>query len=127
MRGSYHFSFSFHFHLSVVNGFNRVKAQEEKPEDLQKKEAEKRATQLLLLKADEEYRTFFRRPEKVPEFWAAIKFEIGVGKFDLAAMHLKMLLQKEPAADVDKELLKIENADGLASFVRLAEHPQMER
>ena len=35
-----------------------------------------------------------------------MKFEINVGKFDLAAMHLKMLLQKEPAEEVDRELSK---------------------
>ena len=97
----------------------RGSAQDEKPEEANKKAAQKKATQQLLERAEEEYRIFFRRPTTVPQFWAAIKFEMNVGKFDLAALHLKMLLQKEPAADVDKELLKIEDAQGLASFVRL--------
>ncbi len=91
----------------------------EKPEEVNKKEAEKKATQKLLDRAEEEYRIFFRRPTTVPQFWAAIKFEVNVGKFDLAGFHLKMLLQKEPAEEVDKELLKIEEVEGLASFVRL--------
>ena len=96
-----------------------ARSQDEKPEDIQKKDAEKKATQLLLQRAEDEYRIFFRRPEQVAQFWAAIKFEIGVGKYDLAALHVKMLHQKEPVEDVDKELLKIERAEGLASFVRL--------
>jgi len=94
-------------------------AQDEKPDEGKNKEAEKIATQRLLQRAEEEYRIFFRRPEKVPQFWAAIQYEVGVGKFDLAALHLKMLLQKEPAEDVDKELLKIEEVEGLSPFLRL--------
>jgi hypothetical protein len=94
-------------------------AQDEKAEELKKKEADKRATERLLQRADEEYRIFFRKPEKVAEFWAAIKFELGVGKFDLAALHLKMLLEKEPTEEVDRDLLKIEEVEGLAPFVRL--------
>ena len=42
----------------------------------------------LLDKAEEEYRTYFKRPESTIDFWVAIKFEIAVGKFDLAALHL---------------------------------------
>ena len=94
-------------------------AQDEKPEEVKKKAANELAMQLLLQRADEEYRTFFRRPETVPEFWAAIKFEVGVGKFDLAALHLKGLVQKQPAEEVDKELLKIENVEGMSPFLRL--------
>jgi CheY-like chemotaxis protein len=109
--------------LLFVSGQVAVRAQDEKPEELKKKEADKKATEALLQRADEEYRIFFRRPEKVAEFWAAIKFEIGVGKFDLAALHLKMLLQKEPAEEVDRDLLRIEEVEGLAPFVRLQTIP----
>ena len=97
--------------------------------ELKKKEAEKKATQLLLQRAEEEYRIFFRKPDKVPEFWAAMKFEIEVGKFDLAALHLQQMLLKEPADETDKELLKIEEVEGLSAFLRLqtirkwSEHP----
>lgn len=80
---------------------------------------EKKATEKLLDKAKEEYRLFFKKPEKVYEFWAAMKFEVEVGKYDLAALHLKLLLEKEPAEETDKELLKIEEAEGLAGFLRM--------
>src|SRR5262249_6249467 len=45
--------------------------------------------------------------------------EIALGKFDLAALHLKRLLEKEPTADVDSDLVKIEAVEGLSSFLRL--------
>jgi hypothetical protein len=72
-----------------------------------------------LQRAEDEYRLYFRRPEKVPEYWAAINFEIDVGKFDVAALILDHLLKKQPAADVDKELVKIEEAKGMSVFLRL--------
>jgi CheY-like chemotaxis protein len=100
-------------------GQQAVRAQDEKPEDNKKKEPDTKSMDLLLQRAQEEYRIFFHKPEKVPEFWAAIKFEVGVGKFDLAALHLKLLLQKEPTEEVDRELLKIEQVEGLSSFLRL--------
>src|SRR5206468_3439034 len=52
-------------------------------------------------------------------FWAAIKFEMELGKFDLAALHLKYLLAAEPPEDVDKDLVKIEQAEGMSAFLRL--------
>ncbi|MCI0638620.1 MAG: hypothetical protein L0Y72_07540 [Gemmataceae bacterium] len=85
----------------------------------EKPDPDKKAMQALLQKADEEYRVFFKRPEKAHEFWAAIKFEVEVGKFDLAALHLKQLLAKEPAEDTDKQLLRIEEAAGMSSFLKL--------
>jgi hypothetical protein len=89
-------------------------------EDKKKPPADpKKATEDLLQKAEDEYRLFFRRPKTVLEFWAAMKFEIGVGKFDLAALHLKQLLDIMPPEEADKELLKIEEADGLSGFLRL--------
>jgi hypothetical protein len=88
---------------------------------------------LLLQKAEAEYRLHFKRPEKVVEFWAAMRFELAVGKFDLAAFHLKGLLEKQPADEVDKELLKIEEAEGLFAFLRLqtirkwSDHPPFQK
>jgi hypothetical protein len=79
---------------------------------------EKQGMAELLQKAEEEYRLYFKRPEKVAEFWAAVRFEIGLGKFDLAALHLKRLLGKEPKEEVDKELLKIEEVQGLSAFLK---------
>lgn len=98
-----------------------VRAQDDEKKELeakQKAEAEKKATLQLLQKAEEEYRTYFKKPEKTHEFWAAMKFEIAVGKFDLAALHLKQLLAKPPE-ETDPELLKIEEAEGLSSFLKL--------
>src|SRR5262245_18864091 len=55
--------------------FTPLRAQEEeKPVD----EKEKEATRKLLAKAEDEYRSFFKRPETTFEFWAAIKFELDV-------------------------------------------------
>jgi hypothetical protein len=79
----------------------------------------KKAYEELKDKAEKEYRLFFRRPESALEFWAAIRFEIEDGKLDLAALHLKQLLEKQPADKVDDELLAIEANDGMAPFTRL--------
>src|SRR5688500_9936043 len=79
----------------------------------------KKRTIELLDKAKEEYRTFFKKPETPLEFWSAIKFEMDLGKFDLAALHLKLLLEKEPPEDTDKDLVRIEAAEGMSAFLRL--------
>ncbi|MBI3823929.1 MAG: hypothetical protein HY289_14770 [Planctomycetes bacterium] len=78
----------------------------------------KKKTQELLDKAQEEYRVFFKRPETALEFWSAIKFEMDLGKFDLAALHLKLMLEKD-AKTVDPDLVKIEELEGLSAFLRL--------
>ena len=81
----------------------------------------RKATQILLDKAEEEYRTYFKRPETTIDLWAAIKFEVDIGKFDLAALHLKRLLtnEKVKADQVDEDLFKIESVEGMNSFLRL--------
>ena len=48
--------------------------EEEKPANDQDKDA----TRKLLLKAEDEYRSYFKKPESVIEHWAAVKFEIDV-------------------------------------------------
>lgn len=78
----------------------------------------KKKTLELLEKAQEEYRVFFKRPDTAIEFWSAIKFEMDLGKFDLAALHLKLMLEKDPKT-VDPELVKLEEAEGLSAFLRL--------
>jgi hypothetical protein len=103
-------------------------AQDKKPA-----EGVKEAYQKLLQKAEDEYRLMFRRPQTVPEFWTAINFEVDVGKYDVAALLLKQMLEKEPAAETDKELVKIEEVQGLSSFLRLrsirqwSAHPLLEK
>src|SRR5688572_22411108 len=90
--------------------------EEKKKEDAEKQlEADKKMMTILLQKAEEEYRTFFKRPTKAHEYWAAIKFEIALGKFELAALHLEQLLQRQPPEEIDDDLLKIEEVDGLAA------------
>jgi hypothetical protein len=93
----------------------RVFAQDEKKPPVDPK----KVTEDLLQKAEDEYRLFFKRPKTVLDFWAAMKFEIGVGKFDLAGLHLKQLLDIMPPEEADKDLLKIEEAEGLSAFLRL--------
>src|SRR5476649_816669 len=80
---------------------------------------QKKKTKELLAKAEDEYRVFFKKPESAIEFWSAIKFEMDLGKFDLAGLHIKLLLEKQPAEDVDKDLVKIEQAEGITAFMRL--------
>src|SRR5436309_1955859 len=51
----------------------------------------------------EEYRQFFKKPTNTAEFWAALDFEIEVGKFDLAAGVLRGMLEfKPPKPDLVK-------------------------
>ncbi len=78
----------------------------------------KRKTQDLLDKARDEYRVFFKKPETGIEYWSAIKFEMDLGKFDLAAYHLKLMLEKEDK-NIDADLVKIEQAEGMSAFFRL--------
>ncbi|MBI1830637.1 MAG: hypothetical protein HYR84_04215, partial [Planctomycetes bacterium] len=87
----------------------------------------KKKTLELLEKAADEYRAFFKQPEKTFEYWAAIKFEMDLGKFDLAALHIKRMLGKDqtpgvkfdPPADLDKALISLEEAEGISAFLRL--------
>ncbi|MCS7046062.1 MAG: hypothetical protein NZO58_06875 [Gemmataceae bacterium] len=93
-------------------------AQPDKADDkANDKDAE--AVRRRLARAEEEYRNYFKRPETPFEFWAAIKHEFAVGKFDLAALHLDQLLKKLPAEEVDKALAAIENAEGMSTFLKL--------
>ncbi len=92
---------------------------------------EREVTKELLRKAETEYKNFFEPPDKAPNktiaYWSAIKIEMELGKFDLAGLHLKRMLGKDPNPDlkvdppeiVDAELVKIEAAEGLSSFLRL--------
>lgn len=68
-----------------------------------------------------DYRRFFKKPTNTAEFWDALKFEMEVGRFDLAAQHLNNLLKKKPDP---KELLRLYEQDGLATFLRLRVVPR---
>ena len=59
---------------------------------------------------------FYKNPETPMEYWRAMSFEINVGKFDIAAKHLKGLVDKPP---LEKELIEIESKYGTIAFLRL--------
>ena len=65
---------------------------------------------------DDDYRRFFKRPTNTPEYWNAMQFEIDVGKYDLAAVHLRNLLNFKPA---DADLVKLADELGFAAFLKL--------
>lgn len=64
----------------------------------------------------EDYRQFFKKPETAADFWRGIQFEIEVGKYDLAAKHLRGLLELKPD---DASLLEIQDKEGMSGFLRL--------
>ncbi|HZZ82008.1 MAG TPA: hypothetical protein VFE62_26145 [Gemmataceae bacterium] len=90
----------------------------QQPEKLDAEAMNRKKTQELLDRARDEYRVYFKKPSNAIEFWAAIKFEMDLGKFDLAAYHMKLLLEKEDK-DFDRDLVKIEQAEGMSAFFRL--------
>lgn len=65
---------------------------------------------------EEDYRRFFKRPTNTDEYWNAIQFEIDVGKYDLAAVHLHNFLNYKPS---DADLVKLADEAGVAAFLRL--------
>lgn len=116
--------------LVVFLASARCPAAAQGPGDPKMKQAESRkeAIKKVIDKAQEEYRIFFKEPKSVLEYWAAMKFEMQVGKFDVAAYHLDKLLQvkmpepteKEPnPPDPDQELLQIEELEGLNALLNL--------
>jgi CheY-like chemotaxis protein len=101
--------------------------------DPKKKQAESRkeAIKKVIEQAQEEYRIFFKEPKTVLEYWAAIKFEMQVGKFDIAAYHLDKLnqllelknkdVQEDELLKIEenKQLLQIEELEGLNTLLKL--------
>jgi hypothetical protein len=64
----------------------------------------------------DEYRRFFKKPETVADFWTALRFELDVGRYDLAAAHLRGLLSKKPTED---ELVEIQQKSGSVAVLKL--------
>lgn len=62
-----------------------------------------------------------RKPTTVPGYWSAMKSELGLGKFDTAAEYLKGLLALNPT---DRDLLALEERDGIAAFLDLNNVPR---
>lgn len=65
---------------------------------------------------ENDYRRFFKRPSTTDEYWNAIQFEVDVGKYDLAAVHLRNFLNYKPS---DADLVKLVDEAGIAAFLRL--------
>lgn len=68
-----------------------------------------------------DYRRFLTPPRTTPEFWEAMKFEMEVGRFDLAAQHLRDMIAKKPTPD---ELIKLHEKEGIVNFLRLRNVPK---
>ena len=69
----------------------------------------------------DEYRQFFKKPETTEDFWNALRYEIEVGRYDLAANLLHALLAKPPA---DEDLLQLHEKYGLSAFLALRQVPK---
>ncbi|HTU21637.1 MAG TPA: hypothetical protein VMG10_26610 [Gemmataceae bacterium] len=65
---------------------------------------------------EDDYRRFFKRPTNTAEYWKAMQFEIEVGKYDLAAVHLRNLVNFKPP---DADLVKLADEVGVSAFLRL--------
>jgi CheY-like chemotaxis protein len=65
---------------------------------------------------DDDYRRFFKKPTNTVEYWNAMQFEIEVGKYDLAAIHLRNLINFKPS---DDDLVKLADDVGVVAFLRL--------
>ncbi|HWG46199.1 MAG TPA: hypothetical protein VN688_25790 [Gemmataceae bacterium] len=72
-------------------------------------------------KEEEDYRRFFKKPTNTAEYWNALQFEIDVGKFDLAAVHLRNWINYKPS---DADLVKLADEVGVAAFLRLRNIPK---
>ena len=81
-------------------------------------QAQNKAMNDLIAKAEAEYKRLFELPTKPHEFWAAMQFEISSGKFEFAGVFLKQLLEL-PAEKTDPELVKIQQAKGYGPFLDL--------
>jgi CheY-like chemotaxis protein len=66
--------------------------------------------------AEEDYREFFKKPEKLSEYWDALQFELEVGRRDLAARLLNQMLK---VAVNDAELVELDQRVGTSAFLRL--------
>lgn len=67
-------------------------------------------------RAGDDYRRLYKEPTTTKEYWAAIKFELDVGQYEMAGKWLRMLVAKKPP---DKDLLEITDAEGTLPIYRL--------
>src|SRR5262249_1406343 len=59
---------------------------------------------------------FYKQPTNLKEYWRALQFELAVGKYDVAAQHLKGLIDSKPK---DAERLELAAKDGPVPSLRL--------
>jgi CheY-like chemotaxis protein len=113
--------------LSLLFALSSPIFAQEKAEAEKKKPEPKKGEEIK--KAEDQYRTFLKPPETALEYWVALKFEVEVGKYDLALEYLKGFLGRDPkvksVAVTDEELVQIEEAEGMAPFLRLLTIPQL--
>src|SRR5438105_5370473 len=65
---------------------------------------------------------FYTKPETTAEFWRYMNHEIEIGQYKIAAGYLKGFIAKNPS---DEELLKIQEREGSAAFLRLLTIPEL--
>jgi CheY-like chemotaxis protein len=65
---------------------------------------------------------FYKTPTTTAEFWRAMKHEIELGQYKMAAAYLKGFLAKKPT---DEELLQIQEREGNSVFLRLLAIPEL--
>src|SRR5262249_25374288 len=63
-------------------------------------------------------------PETALEYWRALKYEISIGNFNLAAADLKGFLDRKPT---EQELLEIESKEGITAFLQLLTIPELRK
>src|SRR5947209_47505 len=63
----------------------------------------------------DEYRRLFKKPTNATQFWDAMKFEMDLGRFDLASQLLSEMLKKAPT---EQELIDLHDKEGIAPFLR---------
>lgn len=78
--------------------------------------------QVPLRRIEDDYRKFLKPPETALEFWTAMRFNIGVGKFKLADEDFKGFLARNPT---DAELLQIAEEQGMSAFLQLLNVPEL--
>ncbi|MGF1578561.1 MAG: hypothetical protein ACFCD0_04285 [Gemmataceae bacterium] len=88
-------------------------------------EARNKAQELkrLELKAEEEYRLYYKQPKTVIEHWTAINFEIKTGKFDIAEYLLQRMLGIPLAGKKDIDafaggLVAVKDAKGMEQYLK---------
>src|SRR5262249_3771551 len=90
--------------------FSQAPAQDGKGKDPPKKKEEDKPRRY------EDYRTYFRTPKTVEDYWGAVRFELEVGRTDLAALALRGMMEVNPTKD---QLVELEKEAGMSSFLAL--------